>query len=76
MNSSLKKPNILLINCDDLGYGDLGCYGSKINKTCRILCSEDRSLRYRIETFLYKIILICSGVEDINNLLAKIVLES
>ena len=28
-----KKPNVILINCDDLGYGDLGCYGSKANKT-------------------------------------------
>lgn len=28
-----KKPNILLINCDDLGYGDLACYGSKVNRT-------------------------------------------
>jgi arylsulfatase A len=28
-----KQPNIILINCDDLGYGDLGCYGSKVHST-------------------------------------------
>ena len=27
------KPNIIIIFADDLGYGDLGCYGSKINET-------------------------------------------
>jgi len=29
----MKRPNVILINCDDLGYGDLGCYGSTVNRT-------------------------------------------
>lgn len=28
-----KNPNIILIFCDDLGYGDLACYGSEKHRT-------------------------------------------
>ncbi len=31
-----KAPNIIFILADDLGYGDLGCYGQKIVQTPRI----------------------------------------
>ncbi|MGV2644902.1 sulfatase-like hydrolase/transferase, partial [Clostridium perfringens] len=29
----MKQPNFIVVYCDDLGYGDLGCYGSETVKT-------------------------------------------
>lgn len=34
--ASPKRPNILLITADNLGYGDLGCYGNKVMQTPRL----------------------------------------
>jgi len=31
-----RKPNFVLIFCDDLGYGDVGCFGSTKNRTPNI----------------------------------------
>jgi arylsulfatase A-like enzyme len=40
------KPNIILILADDLGYGDLGCYGSEINDTPHIDALAKGGLRF------------------------------
>jgi len=41
-----KQPNIILINCDDLGYGDLGCYGSQCNRTPHLDRMAAEGLRF------------------------------
>ena len=37
-----RPPNVVFIYCDDLGYGDLGCYGST-NRTPHIDRLERRA---------------------------------
>jgi len=33
INTQKQLPNFIIIFCDDLGYGDIGTYGSEINRT-------------------------------------------
>ncbi len=41
-----EKPNILFILADDLGYGDLGCYGQKLIQTPRLDRLAAEGLRF------------------------------
>lgn len=43
---SKKNPNIILINCDDLGYADIGCYGSTLNKTPALDRLAEQGMRF------------------------------
>jgi arylsulfatase A len=42
---STRPPNIILIVADDLGYGDLGCYGQAIIRTPRLDAMAAQGLR-------------------------------
>ncbi|MDG1894597.1 MAG: sulfatase-like hydrolase/transferase [Fuerstiella sp.] len=41
-----ERPNILIIFTDDQGYGDLGCYGSRTNKTPRLDLLAEEGTRF------------------------------
>jgi arylsulfatase len=41
-----KKPNIVFILADDLGYSDLGCYGQKITETPNIDALANKGIRF------------------------------
>lgn len=44
--SSQQKPNIIFILCDDMGYGDLGCYGQKYISTPNIDRMAQEGMRF------------------------------
>jgi len=46
MRNSTDRPNVILINCDDLGYGDLACYGSEVNRTPHLDDLAARGVRF------------------------------
>ena len=33
VDASDERPNFVLIVADNLGYGDVGCFGSRVNRT-------------------------------------------
>ncbi|WP_373833561.1 sulfatase-like hydrolase/transferase, partial [Bacteroides heparinolyticus] len=41
-----EKPNILFILCDDMGYGDLGCYGQRYIRTPHIDRMASEGMRF------------------------------
>lgn len=42
----MSLPNIIFILCDDIGYGDLGCYGQKVIPTPRLDQLASESMRF------------------------------
>jgi arylsulfatase len=51
------KPNVVLIFTDDLGYGDLGCYGNEVIRTPHLDQMAEEGARF---TEFYSISPICS----------------
>lgn len=41
-----QKPNIIYIMCDDMGYGDLGCYGQQLIATPNIDAMASQGMRF------------------------------
>lgn len=45
-NTTLSRPNVLVIFIDDMGYGDLSCYGNKQVRTANIDALAARGTRF------------------------------
>ncbi|MDE7335286.1 MAG: sulfatase-like hydrolase/transferase, partial [Muribaculaceae bacterium] len=45
-NNNQQKPNIIYIMCDDMGYGDLGCYGQQLISTPCIDSLATQGMRF------------------------------
>ena len=45
-NSAGDKSNFIIIFCDDLGYGDVGCFGSEKNRTPNLDRMADEGTRF------------------------------
>ena len=57
MRPTSDRPNVILVNCDDLGYGDLGCYASPVHDTPHLDQMAAEGMRF---TTFYQASPICS----------------
>ncbi len=57
LEDKAEQPNIVLIFIDDMGYGDLGCYGSTKNRTPRLDQMAEEGMRF---TDFYVAASVCS----------------
>ncbi len=55
--SAAEKPNIVVILCDDLGYGDLACYGHPVIQTPHLDRMAKEGIRF---TSMYSAAPVCS----------------
>ena len=55
--TDLRRPNFIVILADDLGYGDLGCYGSRLIRTPRLDAMAAQGVRF---TDFYSAASICT----------------
>ena len=44
--AAVQKPNIIIIYADDVGYGDLGCYGAEVIDTPNVDALAKRGIRF------------------------------
>ena len=56
-DSSIDSPNIIVIYCDDLGYGDLGCFGNEVIRTPHLNRMADEGMKF---TEFYSASPVCS----------------
>ena len=57
VTESLSLPNIVVVYCDDLGYGDLACFGNEVIRTPNIDRMADEGMRF---TEFYSASPVCS----------------
>ncbi|MBN8626255.1 MAG: sulfatase [Planctomycetes bacterium] len=55
--AEIEKPNVVLILCDNLGYGDVGCFGSTVHRTPHIDCMAAEGRKF---THFYSASGVCS----------------